>query len=279
MRPRATAGAIRRELAQACLAGLPPPRAGRSQGEKAHAIRLWPRPPPPPPPPRARPPPPLLYASGLRQPAAHRDALAQGVSRTRVCGVESVKLRIRPAEQLLETFAACDALLIGFAHPGGHAPPRSLRALRHPAGRSDRPSLGMFGSLRAGAGEASTLLERNCATAASRFAFEGTIRVSFAPGRRPSSALEENRHGLGRETAGVEQRRQPNGSPAGGLQPEPQQTRRCGPGPDLSRPPLALPHHRRGEARAAVEVPWWLAGEPGQASPRGLTGRWPRTGR
>ena len=156
----------------------------------------------------------LLYASAYGNTAAIADALAQGVARTGV-RVESLNCEFAPAEQLLDTIRACDALLIGSPTLGGHAPTPIVSALGTVLAEGDRAKpVGVFGSF-GWSGEAIDLLESKLRDGGFSFAFE-PIRVKFSPDLATLRTLEETGTALGRSLIS-EQRRGQRRSAAGGL--------------------------------------------------------------
>ncbi|MFZ0409031.1 MAG: diflavin flavoprotein [Cyanobium sp.] len=156
----------------------------------------------------------LLYASAYGNTAAIADALAQGVARTGV-RVESLNCEFAPAEQLIATIRACDALLIGSPTLGGHAPTPIVSALGSVLAEGDRDKpVGVFGSF-GWSGEAIDLLETKLRDGGFSFAFE-PIRVKFSPDLATLRTLEETGTALGRSLIS-EQRRSQRRSAAGGL--------------------------------------------------------------
>ncbi len=156
----------------------------------------------------------LLYASAYGNTAAIADALAQGVARTGV-RVESLNCEFAPADQLLETIRACDALLIGSPTLGGHAPTPIVSALGTVLAEGDRAKpVGVFGSF-GWSGEAIDLLESKLRDGGFSFAFE-PIRVKFSPDLATLRTLEETGTALGRSLISA-QRRGQRRSAAGGL--------------------------------------------------------------
>ena len=156
----------------------------------------------------------LLYASAYGNTAAIADALAQGVARTGV-RVESLNCEFAPAEQLLDTIRACDALLIGSPTLGGHAPTPIVSALGTVLAEGDRAKpVGVFGSF-GWSGEAIDLLESKLRDGGFSFAFE-PIRVKFSPDLATLRTLEETGTSLGRLLE-TERRRSQLRSSGGGL--------------------------------------------------------------
>ncbi len=156
----------------------------------------------------------LLYASAYGNTAAIADALAQGVARTGV-RVESLNCEFAPAEQLLDTIRACDALLIGSPTLGGHAPTPIVSALGTVLAEGDRAKpVGVFGSF-GWSGEAIDLLESKLRDGGFSFAFE-PIRVKFSPDLATLRTLEETGTALGRRLIS-EQRRGQRRNAVGGL--------------------------------------------------------------
>jgi len=156
----------------------------------------------------------LLYASAYGNTAAIADALAQGVARTGV-RVESLNCEFAPAEQLIATIRACDALLIGSPTLGGHAPTPIVSALGSVLAEGDRDKpVGVFGSF-GWSGEAIDLLETKLRDGGFSFAFE-PIRVKFSPDLATLRTLEETGTALGRRLIS-EQRRSQRRTTAGGL--------------------------------------------------------------
>ena len=139
----------------------------------------------------------LLYASAYGNTAAIADALAQGVARTGV-RVESINCEFAPPDQLIDTIARCDALLIGSPTLGGHAPTPIVSALGTVLAEADRAKpVGVFGSY-GWSGEALDLLENKLRDGGFRFAFE-PIRVKFSPDVASIKAIEETGTALGRQ--------------------------------------------------------------------------------
>ena len=139
----------------------------------------------------------LLYASAYGNTAAIADALAQGVARTGV-RVESINCEFAPPDQLIDSIARCDALLIGSPTLGGHAPTPIVSALGTVLAEADRAKpVGVFGSF-GWSGEALDLLENKLRDGGFRFAFE-PIRVKFSPDVASIKAIEETGTALGRQ--------------------------------------------------------------------------------
>jgi flavin reductase (DIM6/NTAB) family NADH-FMN oxidoreductase RutF/flavodoxin len=139
----------------------------------------------------------LLFASAYGNTAAIADAIARGIAGTGV-RVESINCEFAPPDQLIDTIARCDALLIGSPTLGGHAPTPIVSALGTVLAEADRAKpVGVFGSY-GWSGEALDLLENKLRDGGFRFAFE-PIRVKFSPDVASIKAIEETGTALGRQ--------------------------------------------------------------------------------
>jgi len=211
--------------------------------------------------------------SGLRQNnRAIADALAQGVFGTGV-RVESGQLHSpRPHATASKTISAgCDALLIGSPPWAAIPPPRSFRALGHPAAESPtgpKPWWEVVRQAISRQGE-STCWKRNCATAASAFRLRepsGEVQP-----RRPPTlpAPGGNRHGPGEGTAGVSSAASKRFA-AGGLSQSLSQHRGAWPWGRIVGFALRAHHPPAAKARPLLKC-MVASGEPGQLHPAGFT--------
>nr|YP_002049020.1 putative flavoprotein [Paulinella chromatophora]ACB42810.1 putative flavoprotein [Paulinella chromatophora] len=148
----------------------------------------------------------LIFASAYGNTATIADALAQGISRTKV-RVEILNCEFANSAQLLEIIHGSDALLIGSPTLGGHAPTPILSALGAilSDGNRDKP-VGIFGSY-GWSGEAIDLLESKLRDGGFQFAFD-PIRVKFSPDTLTVKTIEETGTALGRQLLIGQQKQQ-----------------------------------------------------------------------
>ncbi|BBL86131.1 putative flavoprotein (chromatophore) [Paulinella micropora] len=138
----------------------------------------------------------LLFASAYGNTAIIADALAQGISRTKV-QVEILNCEFASSTQMLDVIHKSDALLIGSPTLGGHAPTPILTALGAilSEGNRDKP-IGIFGSY-GWSGEAIDLLQTKLTDGGFTFAFD-PIRIKFSPTPAMIKTIEETGVALAR---------------------------------------------------------------------------------
>ncbi|HRD41665.1 MAG TPA: diflavin flavoprotein [Prochlorococcaceae cyanobacterium AMR_MDS_5431] len=138
----------------------------------------------------------LLFASAYGNTAIIADALAQGISRTKV-QVEILNCEFASSTQMLDVIHKSDALLIGSPTLGGHAPTPILTALGAilSEGNRDKP-IGIFGSY-GWSGEAIDLLQTKLTDGGFTFAFD-PIRIKFSPTSAMIKTIEETGVALAR---------------------------------------------------------------------------------
>nr|AUG32358.1 putative flavoprotein [Paulinella longichromatophora] len=148
----------------------------------------------------------LLFASAYGNTATIADALAQGISRTKV-RVEILNCEFANSTQILEIIHESDALLIGSPTLGGHAPTPILSALGTilAEGNRDKP-IGIFGSY-GWSGEAIDLLQTKLTDGGFTFAFD-PIRIKFSPNASMIKTIEETGIDLARRLQNNQYRQQ-----------------------------------------------------------------------